>query len=75
MVATPREVKARKKALRESGHTMADAARLANVSWRMAKYWYDGKKRSDRLAKAHASLTGVAPATAPQPQQMKTRAG
>ena len=57
MTATKRDVKERKKALAASGHTMADVARLADVSWRMAKYWYDGQKRSLKVAAAHAALT------------------
>ena len=52
------QVKRARKRLAESGHSIADVARLARVSWRMGKYWYDGAKSSPRMAAAHESLTG-----------------
>ena len=56
-VATPTECAKRRGALRRSGHTMADVARLARVSFRMTQYWYTGDRRSARIEAAHRRLT------------------
>lgn len=52
-----REVKRRKAALKASGHTYDDLARLSNVTWRMVKYWIDGQRTSAPIARAFESLT------------------
>ena len=56
-VATPTECAQRRGALRRAGHTMADVARLARVSFRFVQYWYTGDRRSARIAAAHRRLT------------------
>ena len=57
MTTASREVKRRKAALKASGHTYDDLARLAGVSWRMVKFWIDGQRTSARVAEAFATLT------------------
>ena len=46
-----------KSALKSSGHTYDDVARLANVTWRMVKYWIDGQRTSAPIARAFETLT------------------
>lgn len=61
MKITRAEVKRRKalkEALRASGHTYDDVARLAGVSWRMVKFWIDGQRTSAKVARAFATLVG-----------------
>lgn len=58
MAARKREVKARKAALKASGHTYDDVARLADVSWRMVKFWIDGQRVSARVEQAFNALVG-----------------
>ena len=53
-----RRTKRRKAALKASGHTYADLAALAHVSWRMVKFWIDGERTSANIADAFTSLTG-----------------
>jgi len=57
MKPVSREVKRRKAALKASGHTYDDLARLAGVSWRMVKFWIDGQRTSARVARAYETLT------------------
>ena len=57
MKITEREVKRRKAALKASGHTYDDLARLSRVSWRMAKFWLDGERTSAKVAQAFETLT------------------
>lgn len=57
MKITAKESKRRKASLKASGHTYDDLARLAGVSWRMAKFWLDGQRTSATVAKAFESLT------------------
>ena len=52
-----RDVKQRKAALKASGHTYDDLARLSGVSWRMVKFWIDGQRTSAKVAAAFATLT------------------
>lgn len=52
-----RQVKQRKAALKASGHTYDDLARLAGVSWRMVKFWIDGQRTSAKIDRAFATLT------------------
>lgn len=59
MKTNSREVKQRKAALKASGHTYDDLARLAGVSWRMVKFWIDGQRTSAKVAEAFTTLTGV----------------
>ena len=40
------DLKARLKA---SGHTYGDVARLADVTWRMVKFWIDGQRTSAKV--------------------------
>ena len=60
MKIVTRRTKRRKAALKASGHTYADLAALARVSWRMVKFWIDGERTSANIAGAFASLTGRA---------------
>ena len=57
MKTAGREVKRRKAALKASGHTYDDLARLAGVSWRMVKFWIDGQRTSAKIKRAFAVLT------------------
>ena len=59
MKTTTREVKTRRRkaALKASGHTYDDLARLAGVSWRMVKFWIDGQRTSAKVARAFDTLT------------------
>lgn len=58
MNTTKREVKQRKSALKASGHTYDDVARLAGVSWRMVKFWIDGQRTSAPVERAFNALVG-----------------
>lgn len=58
MTKREREVNHRKSALKASGHTYDDLARLAGVSWRMVKFWIDGERTSAPIARAFVTLTG-----------------
>ena len=51
------DLKARLKA---SGHTYGDVARLADVTWRMVKFWIDGQRTSAKVEQAYNVLTGHA---------------
>lgn len=53
--------KVRVRQLADAGHTKADVAREAEVSWRMVLYWYRAEKPSQKVADAHQRLTGHAP--------------
>lgn len=57
MTKREREVNRRKAALKASGHTYDDLANLADVSWRMVKFWIDGDRTSAPIAKAFETLT------------------
>jgi hypothetical protein len=71
MRTATREVKRRttqrKNALKTSGHTYDDLARLAGVSWRMVKFWIDGERTSAKIAKAFTTLTGESDSIDRQP--------
>lgn len=51
------EVKRRKTALKASGHTYDDLARLSGVTWRMVKFWIDGQRTSAPIARCFETLT------------------
>lgn len=57
MKTTTSEVKQRKRRLKESGHTYNDLANLADVSWRMVKFWIDGERTSAKIDAAFSTLT------------------
>jgi len=57
MKTSKAEVKRRKDRLQASGHTYNDIARLADVSWRMVKFWIDGQKTSANVERAYHALT------------------
>ena len=52
-----RDVEERKAILKASGHSYAELARLAGVSWRMVKFWIDGQRTSEKIAEAFKRLT------------------
>jgi hypothetical protein len=58
MRLTKAQGKEARRAIRAAGYSVAQTARTARVSRRMAKYWYDGEKSSPRCASAHRMLTG-----------------
>lgn len=64
MSTTRRKIKsnqrreALKAGLKASGHTYDDVARLADVTWRMVKFWIDGQRTSAKVEHAYNVLTG-----------------
>lgn len=59
MKTTDREVKKRRRELRESGHTKREVERLAEVSERSVYKWYAGRLTSAKIAEAHRTLTAA----------------
>jgi len=45
--------------LRASGHTYDDVARLADVTWRMVKFWVDGQRTSAKVERAFNTLVST----------------